>query len=70
MMKGFGGLTRAKSKAKNKKKGSKVKPGRVAPSLPNLKAMKELQQQLQSGQGLDDLLAPDLQQRRKDQPWP
>ena len=72
MMKGFGGMAagRKKSKAKKGKQQGKVKPGRVAPSLPNLKAMKELQQQLKSGQGLDDLLAPDLQQRRKDQPWP
>ena len=36
------------------------------PSLPNLKAMKELQQQMQAGGGLEDLLA----QGKKDQPWP
>src|SRR4051794_1329429 len=48
MMKGFGGLTRAKGK-KNKKNGTKAKPGRITPSLPNLKAMKELQQQMQAG---------------------
>jgi signal recognition particle subunit SRP54 len=62
MMKGFGGTSRGKGKKKNGKKG---KPGRVTPSLPNLRAMKELQQQMQAGNGLDDLLSP-----RKDQPWP
>jgi signal recognition particle subunit SRP54 len=68
MMKGFGGLTRAKGK-KNKKNGTKAKPGRITPSLPNLKAMKELQQQMQAGKGLDDLLSPGSRESR-DQPWP
>jgi signal recognition particle subunit SRP54 len=70
MMKGFGGLARAKNKGKGKKKNDKkAKPGRVAPSLPNLKAMKEMQQQLQAGKSLDDLLSP-MNRESKDQPWP
>jgi signal recognition particle subunit SRP54 len=68
MMKGFGGLTRAKGK-KNKKNGKQAKPGRITPSLPNLRAMKELQHQLQSGKSLDDLLSP-MNRESKDQPWP
>ena len=69
MMKGFGKLPGArKGKKKNDKK---AKPGRVAPSLPNLKQMKELQRQLEAGKGLDDLLSGSpLDQQRKDQPWP
>jgi signal recognition particle subunit SRP54 len=70
MMKGFGGMAGGARKKGKKGKGNKVRPGRVTPSIPNLKAMKELQQQMKSGQGLEDLLGQDLQQRRKDQPWP
>jgi signal recognition particle subunit SRP54 len=70
MMKGFGRLP-GKGKGKGKKNdGKKGKPGRVAPTLANLKQLKELQQQVQAGQGLDDLLSPGLNRQGKDQPWP
>jgi len=60
-----------KGKKKNaKQQVNKAKPGRVTSPLPNLKQMKELQQQLQAGKGLDDLLSPGLPHQRKDQPWP
>jgi len=73
MMKGFGGKLPGarKGKKKNaKQQVNKAKPGRVTSPLPNLKQMKELQQQLQAGKGLDDLLSPGLPHQRKDQPWP
>jgi signal recognition particle subunit SRP54 len=69
MMKGFGGKMVGAKKGK-KSKGGKAKPGRIAPSLPNLKQMKELQQQLQAGKSLDDLLPSQQFDERKDQRWP
>jgi signal recognition particle subunit SRP54 len=69
MMKGFGGKMVGAKKGK-KSKGGKAKPGRIAPSLPNLKQMKELQQQLQAGTSLDDLLPSQQFDERKDQRWP
>jgi signal recognition particle subunit SRP54 len=69
MMKGFGGKMVGAKKGK-KSKGGKAKPGRIAPSLPNLKQMKELQQQLQAGASLDDLLPSQQFDERKDQRWP
>ena len=78
MMKGFGGKAVARKGKKNKNKqssnkqlASKVKPGRTTTAaLPDLKQMKALQQQLEAGQGLDDLLSQGLPNQRKDQPWP